>query len=147
VHTPKGVTLWLALWRVTRDIDRIACGNIASLGLCPTDFGALEILLNRGPTPVNAIAETVMVTSGSMTTAVDRLVTKGLVRRETHPGDARVRMVELTDQGRTLIEAAYDTHASAIEQVFEPLDAGERSVLLASLLKLRHATRPAKGPS
>jgi MarR family transcriptional regulator, 2-MHQ and catechol-resistance regulon repressor len=147
VPTPEGVTVWLALWRVTRDIDRIAQDNIASLGLCPTDFGALEILLNRGPTPVNAIAESVMITSGSMTTAVDRLVAKGLACRKAHARDARVRLVELTDEGRALIEPAYAAHAEAIEQLFEPLSAEERSALLTSLLKLRHSTRPTKGPS
>jgi len=97
MSTPKGVTLWLALWRVSRDIDRIAQADIASHGLCLTDFGVLEVLLHRGPTRVNAIAEIVMITSGSMTTAVDRLEAKGLVRRNAHEGDARVRMVELTD--------------------------------------------------
>ena len=147
MQTPKGVTVWLALWRVTRDIDGLAQNTIASLGLCPTDFGVLEILLNRGPTPVNAIAETVMITSGSMTTAVDRLVARGLARRTAHAGDARVRLVELTDEGRALIDPAYAAHAAAIEQVFEPLTAEERSVLLASLLKLRRTTRRAKGPS
>ena len=141
--TPKGVTLWLALWRVSRDIDRIAQADIASYGLCLTDFGVLEVLLHRGPTRVNAIAETVMITSGSMTTAVDRLEAKGLVRRTAHEGDARVRMVELTDAGRALIEPAYEAHAETIESAFMSLSPAERTTLLDLLLKLRHTTRAA----
>jgi MarR family transcriptional regulator, 2-MHQ and catechol-resistance regulon repressor len=139
--TPKGVTLWLALWRVSRDIDRIAQADIAASGLCFTDFGALEALLHRGPMRVNDIAETVMITSGSMTTAVDRLESKGLVRRSAHEKDARVRMVELTQAGRALIEPAYSAHAETIESVFEQLDHSERAQLLALLLKLRRSTR------
>ena len=143
MSTPKGVTLWLALWRVSRDIDRIAQADIASHGLCLTDFGVLEVLLHRGPKRVNAIAEIVMITSGSMTTAVDRLEAKGLVRRTAHEGDARVRMVELTDAGRALIEPAWAAHARTIEGVFSPLSAAERATLLDLLLKLRHTTRAA----
>jgi MarR family transcriptional regulator, 2-MHQ and catechol-resistance regulon repressor len=141
MRTPKGVTVWLALWRVARDVDRIAQDDIASLGLCLTDFGVLEVLLHRGPTRVNAIADTVMVSSGSMTTSVDRLEVRGLVRRAVHETDARIRMVELTDEGRALISPAYAAHARTIDGVFEPLSAEERSELLRLLLKLRHTTR------
>ncbi len=141
MRVPQGVTIWLALWRVSKDIDRIAQADIASLGLCFTDFGVLEILLHRGPMPVNSIAETVMITSGSMTTAVDRLVDRGLVRRTAHPTDKRVRMVELTAEGRSLIEKAYGEHAQTIERTFEVLSAQERSDLLSILLKLRRHTR------
>jgi len=141
--TPKGVSVWLALWRVTRDIDRIAQSDVASLGLCFTDFGVLEILLHRGAMRVNDIAPAVMVSSGSMTAAVDRLEAKGLVRRTALATDARVRMVELTDAGRALIEPAYATHATTIENVFSALSADERGQLLRLLLKLRHSTRSA----
>lgn len=141
MRVPQGVTIWLALWRVSKDIDRIAQADIASLGLCFTDFGVLEILLHRGPLPVNTIADTVMITSGSMTTAVDRLVDRGLVRRTAHPTDKRVRMVELTAEGRSLIEKAYGEHARTIERTFKVLSAQERSDLLAILLKLRRHTR------
>ncbi len=141
MRTPKGVTVWLALWRVARDIDRIAQRDVASLGLCFTDFGVLEVLLHRGPMRVNAIAETVMISSGSMTTAVDRLAEKGFVRRTADESDARVRMVELTSKGRALIEPAYEEHAKTIEQVFDPLTEPERTELLRLLLKLRHTTR------
>lgn len=141
MHTPKGVTLWLALWRVSRDIDRIAQDDIARLGLCLTDFGVLEALLHRGPLRVNAIAETVMVTSGSMTASINRLIDKGLVARSVHEGDARVRMVALTDAGRALIEPAYESHARTIEATFAALSAEERSTLLGLLLKVRSGAR------
>jgi len=141
VRVPQGVTIWLALWRVTKDIDRIAQRDIASLGLGLTDFGVLECLLHRGPTPVNTIAETVMITSGSMTTAADRLVERGLVQRTAHATDKRVRVVELTDAGRELIAEAYDRHSRTIEDTFAGLTADERATLFRLLLRLRHTTR------
>jgi len=147
MQTPKGVTMWLALWKVAREIDRVAQSDIASLGMCLTDFGVLEALLNRGPMRVNAIADAVMLTSGSMTTSVDRLTNRDLVRRAPHPQDARVRMVELTDEGRALITPAYHSHAVTIDGVFEPLTQDERTTLLRLLLKLRHSARAVKGLS
>ncbi|MHB8761960.1 MAG: MarR family winged helix-turn-helix transcriptional regulator [Coriobacteriia bacterium] len=144
---PKGVTLWLALWRVTRDIDRLAQTDIAAHGLCASDFGMLEALLHRGAMRVNEIADVVLLTSGSMTTAVDRLEAKGLVRRSVCDRDARARVVELTESGLALIQPAYAAHAEAIERVFAPLAEAERTQLLELLLKLRHADRPERSAS
>ncbi len=138
---PQGVTLWLALWRLAHDIERLAQTDIAGLGLCLTDFAVLEALMHRGPLRVNIIAESVMLTSGSMTTAVDRLADKGLVRRTPSPDDARARLVELTDRGRALIEPAFAAHAGTIERAFAPLDGEEREAFLRALLKLRHTVR------
>lgn len=141
MQSQRGVTLWLALWRVSRDLERIAHQDIAALGLCLSDFAVLEVLLHRGPQRVNAIAETVMLTSGSMSTAIDRLEGRGLVRRSAHERDARVRVVDLTDEGRAFIEPAYDAHATTMDVCFDALSAAERADFLKALLKLRHSTR------
>lgn len=133
----KGVTVWLALWKVTRDIDKIALGDIATTGVCTSDFAVLETLMNRGPSRVNDIAGRVMLTSGSMTAAVDRLEERGLVRRTPDPTDARARVVELTPTGSALIEPAFEAHEATMDAVFAGLSAEERASLLKLLLKLR----------
>lgn len=136
-----GVTVWLALWKVTRDIDRIALGDIANTGLCASDFAVLETLLNRGPSRVNAISDRVMLTSGSMSTAIDRLEARGLAQRISDPSDGRARLVELTSQGRAAIEPAFAMHRSTMDGVFAGLDSDERKTLLKLLLKLRTSLR------
>jgi MarR family 2-MHQ and catechol resistance regulon transcriptional repressor len=138
---PRGVTLWLALWKVARDVARVAEDDIASLGLCLTDFAVLEALLSRGPMPVGVMASKVMLTSGSMTTAVDRLAERALVCRSVSRDDGRVRLVALTDAGRALIEPAYASHAVTMEGPFATLGATERTTLLKLLLQLRRAAR------
>lgn len=140
-RSAKGTTLWLALWRTSRDVQRLAESNIAESGLCLTDFAVLEALLNGGPQRVSAIAEKVMLTSGSMTTAVDRLVARDLVRRTADETDARARVVELTPAGRALIEPAFHAHADYLDDVFSGLSDDERASLLALLLRLRSGTR------
>jgi len=140
-RTTKGSTLWLALWRTSRDVQRLAEADIAASGLCLTDFAVLEALLHGGPQRVSAIAHKVMLTSGSMTTAVDRLVERGLVARDTDATDARARVVRLTAEGRALIEPAFVAHATYLDEVFSALDEAERAQMLELLLKLRGSTR------
>ena len=141
MRTPRGVTLWLALWRVAHDLERVARADVAALGLCLSDFAVLEALLHRGPQPVSAIAETVMLTSGSMSTAVDRLEGRGLVRRAQDSRDARVRLVDLTPDGRALIEPAYQAHAATMDASFAALGEAERAELFKTLLALRRDAR------
>jgi len=49
-----------------------------------SDFAVLEALLHKGPLPVNEIGKKVLLTSGSMTVAVDRLEQRRLVERRAH---------------------------------------------------------------
>jgi MarR family 2-MHQ and catechol resistance regulon transcriptional repressor len=86
--------------------------------------------------PVNAIAEKVFLTSGSMTAAVDRLEAKGLVERQTDASDRRARVVHLTPKGRSLITAAFRDHAAALERAVEGLSHVERAALVRLLKSL-----------
>ena len=65
-----GVHLWLVLWKAYQALLGHAERHIHSLGLGFSDFAVLEVLLNKGPTPVNTIGEMVHLTSGSITAAI-----------------------------------------------------------------------------
>jgi len=130
------VHLWLILMKAYRALAQLDAGSIAASGLGLSDFAVLEILLHKGPLPVNRIGRQVMLTSGSITTAVDRLEKKGLVRRQACPNDRRVTFVTLTPTGRTLIRRVFKVHADRMERVFEPLTARDRSTLAILLKRL-----------
>jgi MarR family 2-MHQ and catechol resistance regulon transcriptional repressor len=132
----SGIHLWLVLWRAYEALHSHAERHIHSLGLGFSEFAVLELLLHKGPTPVNAIGAAVHLTSGSITTAIDRLETKGLVARYEHPTDRRARLVRLTKQGRGLIEAAFQEHVSAMQTATAGLTAGERAKAAELLKKL-----------
>ena len=132
----SGIHLWLILMKAYRALAQVDARSIASSGLGISDFAVLEILLHKGPLPVNAIGRNVMLTSGSITTAIDRLERKRFVRRQACPNDRRVTYVTLTATGRTLIRRVFTAHASKLETVFEPLSAAERSALATLLKKL-----------
>src|SRR5260370_42430011 len=72
---------WLVMMKAMRALTRYAAAGIEETGLCLSDFGVLEVLLNKGPLPVNTIGPIVDLTPGSISIAVDRLFAKGLVTR------------------------------------------------------------------
>ena len=113
-----------------------AHGSIVNMGLCASDFGVMEALLHKGPLPVNVLGKKMLLTSGSMTAAIDRLVTRGLVARADDPADRRVRMVALTPKGRKIITAAFARHESDLDEVVSVLTRDERTTLVSLLRKL-----------
>ena len=134
--TPTAPHTYLVLWKAARAVERRAHESIAGTGLGQTDFAILEALLHKGPLPVNALGRKVLLTSGSITSAVDRLEGRGLVARADDPADRRVRRVALTAAGRRVIAPAFDRHAGELEEVVSVLTRGERATLVALLRKL-----------
>ncbi len=100
------------------------------------DFGVLELLLNKGPLPVNTIGPIVDLTPGSISIAVDRLVAKGLVSRVESAEDRRVRIVALTPRGKELIVSAFRKHSGQMKRVFSELSPEELRGLEVKLKKV-----------
>ena len=92
--------VWLVMMKAMRALTRYATAGIEETGLGLSDFGVLELLLNKGPLPVNTIGPIVDLTPGSISIAVERLVAKGLVSRVESAEDRRVRIVALTPRGK-----------------------------------------------
>jgi MarR family transcriptional regulator, 2-MHQ and catechol-resistance regulon repressor len=132
----SGVHLWLILMKAHESLRRHAERHIHSLGIGFSDFAVLEVLLHKGPTPVNEIGSLVRLTSGSITAAVDRLERKGLVERRNDPEDRRARVVHLTPEGSKLISCAFADHEAAMERATSALTPAERRQAAALLKKL-----------
>ena len=138
-ETPTGARTWLVLWKAMRSVEARAHASIEQTGLGASDFAILETLLHKGPQPVNVIGRKVLLTTGSITSAVDRLVRRGLVVRTADEADRRVRRVALTPEGRRLISAAFARHAADLDDVVAVLSPTERATLVALLEKLGRA--------
>ena len=128
-----GSHIRLVLWKAYKAVEAVDRTSIASTGLCLSDFAVLEVLLHKGPQPISKIGQKVLLTSGSITTAIDRLQARKLVIRERDPGDGRVFRVRLTPKGRKLIEQAFTEHASNLETVVDVLTVEERRELVRML--------------
>jgi MarR family 2-MHQ and catechol resistance regulon transcriptional repressor len=132
----SGIHLWLILWKAFRSVEAHAHRHIASLGLGLSDFGILEVLLHKGRLNVQELGAKVMLTSGSMTAALDRLGRRGLIDREEDAGDRRVRVVRLTEAGAFLIRDAFEDHKWAMELAVGGVAKKDREVLIVLLRQL-----------
>jgi DNA-binding MarR family transcriptional regulator len=74
----------------------------------------LDILLSAGGTiQPSAIAERMIITRGTVTSILDSLERRGLIRRRQHAADRRMRLVEITPEGAARVEALLpDLHAA-----------------------------------
>jgi DNA-binding MarR family transcriptional regulator len=69
------------------------------LGLSIAQLDVLRQLHAHGPTPMRRLAETMNCEASNLTGLVDKLERRGLVQRQDHPADRRVRVLALTDAG------------------------------------------------
>jgi MarR family 2-MHQ and catechol resistance regulon transcriptional repressor len=133
----SGVHVFLVLWKAARAAEGYAEKSISELEMCGSDFAVLEAVLHKGPLAVNEIGRKVLLTSGSITVAVDRLEKKGLVERRAHGTDRRARIVHLTKEGRKVITRAYRNHAADMERLSSAsLTRAERKTLISLLKKI-----------
>jgi MarR family 2-MHQ and catechol resistance regulon transcriptional repressor len=142
----SGVHVFLVLWKAANAVEAYAGNSISQLEMCGSDFAVLEALLHKGPLPINEIGKKVLLTSGSITVAVDRLETKGLVERRAHGTDRRTKMVDLTKAGRKLITRVYADHAADMEKLASAsLSRAERKTLIGLLKKIGYEAAGATG--
>lgn len=106
------------------------------------EFDMLATLVRSGPphqlTP-GQLLDAMMITSGAMTHRIDRLETRGFVRRSKDPNDGRQVLVTVTDAGIEKLDAALADHAANESRILEALDEEQRGDLVRLLRVLHHA--------
>jgi MarR family 2-MHQ and catechol resistance regulon transcriptional repressor len=137
-----GPHIRLLLWKANKAVEKVERDSIDGTGLLLSEFTVMEVLLHKGPLPINTIGEKVLLTSGSMTAAVNRLEDKGLATRVQDPSDHRCFYVHLTNVGAKVIREAFDKHARNLEEAAKVLTPAEREDLARLLKKYgRHAEK------
>jgi MarR family 2-MHQ and catechol resistance regulon transcriptional repressor len=127
--TPDATHTLLVMLKALRAVRHFALPAIFKAGLGESDFRVLEVLLHKGPMPVNAIGPKVDLNPGSVSVAVDRLYKKGLVSRVESESDRRVRSVELTEKGRRVFVPVFRQHAARIKRAFQDVSPQEQRQL------------------
>jgi MarR family 2-MHQ and catechol resistance regulon transcriptional repressor len=135
---PEPIHVFLVMLKAMKAITRYAGASVGieQGSLCESDFRVLEVLLHKGPLPVNTIGSKVDLTPGSISVAVDRLHSKGLVSRCEDEGDRRVRNVALTGKGKQLIGPVFRDHAEAMKELFSVLNPEELAAFEAALKRV-----------
>jgi len=125
--------------RLARYLDRHRRTAFAQHDLESWEFDVLAALRRSGEpyqlSPGQLLRET-MVTSGTMTNRVDRLVARGLVTRTDHPDDRRGVLVRLTQSGKDAVDSAISDLLAAERQILAALPSAQRDQLAESLRQL-----------
>jgi MarR family 2-MHQ and catechol resistance regulon transcriptional repressor len=138
-----GVHLWLVMMKAHKTLERHAERSIRAIDMCLSDFAILELLLHKGPQKVNEIGRRIELTSGAITTAVDRLEARQYVVRTFEKGDRRARVVRLTPRGTSRITEVFKTHTAAMDVAAEGLTKPEQ-ITVTNLMKKLGITAEAR---
>lgn len=125
--------------RLSRHLERARRDAFASSELDPWEFDVLSALRRAGgPYQLSpkALMQQTLVSSGTMTNRIDRLVERSLVERRTDPNDGRGVLVVMTDLGRQRVDAAVSTLLDNERALLHSLTAAERERLAGLLRKL-----------
>ncbi|MEM9081820.1 MAG: MarR family transcriptional regulator [Verrucomicrobiota bacterium] len=112
-----------------------------SINLCHSDIAILRRLRRKGPRPVNTLAPRIGLTSGSMTTAVQRLLKRNLVSTRRDLADRRVVWVEITSNGEELLLDLQTKRNNCLAPLADDFTDRELKLLSGLLKKLRRSGR------
>ena len=122
--------------RLARRLDRLRANAFSAHDLEYWEFDVLAALRRAGPpyrlSPGQLLHET-LVTSGTMTNRVDRHTDRGFVTRHDHPKDRRGVLVQLTDSGKDVVDAALAELMAAERQIMGALNAADHDQLTRTL--------------
>jgi len=94
----------------------------------------------RQPLEPSVIAERVLITTGSMTSILDTLERRGLVRRMPHPADRRKLLVDITPEAQAILDQLLPSlHARERDVISGALTTREQHELLRILAKVQQA--------
>jgi MarR family 2-MHQ and catechol resistance regulon transcriptional repressor len=130
----EAVRAYVKLLRASRAVLGRVESRLAAHGLTMTQLGVLESILHKGPLTHRELGRKVLTSAGNMTDLIDKLEGRGLVRRVRDTADRRLVRVELTSDGRALIERVFPTHAADIAAAMQGLTQ-EDLVQLGTLLR------------
>lgn len=121
--------------------------HIREIGLTPPQFDIIATLGNTQGMLSKELGEKTLITKGTLTGVVDRLIAKGLVRRAICEHDGRSRIVQLTKKGEALFDKVFPAHVAYMSKVFAPFKADDCDRLRNALHELRAALEaPGKKP-
>lgn len=125
---------FVVLMKSSKSIQEQIKKDISEHGMKTSDFTVLEALYHKGRQTVKQISDAVLINTGSITYVIDKLEAKYLLERSNCKEDRRVVYIQLTEQGKKVMDEIFPKHQKVIEEVFSGLTAEEKETLI-DLLK------------
>jgi MarR family 2-MHQ and catechol resistance regulon transcriptional repressor len=125
----RALNAFITLMRAGESLSARLSRDLAGKGLTMTQFGALEALLHLGPLCQRELGSKLLRSGGNITLVVDNLEKQGLIRRDRDGSDRRYVTVNLTPEGRRLIERVFREHLALIVEAMAVLSPREQENL------------------
>jgi len=126
-------TSLIALRRILRATELYGRDLARTHGLTPVQIRVLQIVSAHGSVTPKQISAQMGVSQATISTLIDRLVAKGVVRRERSEADRRQTNIVPTEKGRDVIERAPDPLQQQYVKAFEALEDWEQAMIVAAL--------------
>ena len=128
------VGLYLSISRISSSPQKL----MAQYSLTDPQFGVLEVLYHLGSMKIGDIIAKTLSTSGNMTVVIRNLEQEGWVTRCTDPADKRVCLIQITKEGKKLIDTIFPEHLKDLAGMLNNLQQEEKEQLLHLLKKMNH---------
>jgi MarR family 2-MHQ and catechol resistance regulon transcriptional repressor len=125
------------LSRTYQAFEVYSSAHVRMLGLTPAQFDIVVTLGNTPGMTASELGEKTLITKGTLTGVVDRLVDKKLVRRAVMPNDGRCQLILLTSQGEKMFARIFPAHLTHMEHAFAQLTQKELTGMTENLRRLR----------
>ncbi|WP_233170464.1 MULTISPECIES: MarR family winged helix-turn-helix transcriptional regulator [Aquitalea] len=113
--------------------------HIRQMDLTPPQFDVVATLGNTPGMSCKELSEKTLITKGTLTGVIDRLIEKGVVSRCAQEQDRRSVMVALTPQGEALFQQVFPAHIAYMKTAFDLLEPADMEELCRRLSQLRTA--------
>lgn len=131
-----------AVVRLFREQNRLHGRAVKPFGVSTEQAHLLMLLWTRGPLSMTQLGREAALSSGTLSAAIDRMETAGLVRRTSNPTDARSVRVEAVAWPAAKRERLYRALLAAEDAMLAPLSSTERKTLNALLARLLDGLAP-----
>lgn len=113
--------------------------HVRQFDLTPAQFDVIATLGNTKGMSMGEIGEKTLITKGTLTGVIDRLIQKDLVCREIPVDNRRSVIVQLTAKGQDAFEQVFPAHIARLKERFEQLEPAELVLLKALLSRLQQS--------
>ncbi|MBE3602035.1 MarR family transcriptional regulator [bacterium] len=137
----RALDAYIKLTRASETLAAMLARPLARDGLTTAQLGVLEALLHLGAMNERELGRKLLRSGGHITTVLDNLERRGLIRRARGAEDRRCVFVSLTPKGKNLIGRVFPAHAGRIADAMGALDAAEQDELGRLCRKLGRAAR------
>lgn len=135
-----GSRLRIVVGRLSRQLNASATHE----GLTPSQASALGLIAGRGPLSLAELARLESLNPTMVSRIVGRLDELGLIRRRQNPDDLRAAWVEITPEGKLMVDRIRESRGQVVSARLERLDLDDRDAIMAALPALERLVEELK---